>query len=762
MSFLSLAFLAALPLALAPVVLHLIDRQRKVVIHWGAMQFLMEAATRRTQARRLREWLLLLLRVLAVACLVFALARPMVHATWFRTQPRRELIVVVDNSLSMQRQDDERSLLEEAVERTQSLMSTAPAGQIVRVLVTSPYPTWLSGTGTASTKSPDKEDFLTSIRATDSRGDFLAALVTAVQTEHDPLAIGRRILVLTDGQSSDWRATDETGWQELGALVAASPVPVELEIERLGDAAPSVPNLAINRLRTTRNVVGIDQPLTITAEIQNYGSIPSTEGTLSFRDGADVLQSDPLPAIEPGATIELTCKHGFATLGTHRIVCRVDVADPLMTDNENALIVDVRDEIPVLIVDGAGETDVVEQDAFFLETALGWADGEQVNPSSIFMPKVVSPLQLSRTDLAPYHAVVIPHLTDLPDDVVQMLNDYVADGGGLWVAVGPRTDVDRFNRRWFAEHQGLVPMALDRIVDESADPEHRTLFNPLTSTHPAMQELADQRKLDTGDILVARRFRFSPLPDEHEVSVLLALTNGEPVAVEKRIGRGRVFVQGLPLRMQWSDLVRSQAFVVLVQEWLSYLTQPRATRHNLSPGEPIVLTVNGAESTAATLITPSAEEVVIAADLAGNTALFRTSRTSLPGDYALEVGLSGDQIPFRVHRDAAESDLTPLSSPDEQRLTGLCTHRSSVNSASATSLGTNDPLWPLLLMLMIGLLMGELLLASTISRQRFGSTGVTDFAEVTGVTPSPLTVQTGRRKQVARPGRMPSTIDSTR
>lgn len=55
MSFLSLAFLAALPLALAPVVLHLIDRQRNVVIQWGAMQFLMEAATKRTQARRLRE-----------------------------------------------------------------------------------------------------------------------------------------------------------------------------------------------------------------------------------------------------------------------------------------------------------------------------------------------------------------------------------------------------------------------------------------------------------------------------------------------------------------------------------------------------------------------------------------------------------------------------------------------------------------------------------------------------------------------------------
>lgn len=59
--------------------------------------------------------------------------------------------------------------------------------------------------------------------------------------------------------------------------------------------------------------MGIDQPLTITAEIQNYGTISSAEGTWSFRDGDEVLQSNPVPSIDPGAVVELTCKHGFST-----------------------------------------------------------------------------------------------------------------------------------------------------------------------------------------------------------------------------------------------------------------------------------------------------------------------------------------------------------------------------------------------------------------------------------------------------------------
>ncbi|MEJ7596062.1 MAG: hypothetical protein WKF77_31515, partial [Planctomycetaceae bacterium] len=72
------------------------------------------------------------------------------------------------------------------------------------------------------------------------------------------------------------------------------------------------------------------------------------------------------------------------------------------------------------------------------------------------------------------------------------------------------------------------------------------------------------------------------------MSALLNLTNGESLAVEKYVGRGRVIVLGIPLTMRdWSELAKSQAFVVMVQDWVSYLTQPQATRHNLSPGDPI-------------------------------------------------------------------------------------------------------------------------------------------------------------------------------
>ena len=80
------------------------------------------------------------------------------------------------------------------------------------------------------------------------------------------------------------------------------------------------------------------------------------------------------------------------------------------------------------------------------------------------------------------------------------------------------------------------------------------------------------------------------------------------------MGRGRVIVQVVPLRLQWSELARSQAFVVMVQEWLSYLTQPQATRHNLQPGEPISLQLSGSEAQDATLRTPQGQDIELTAD----------------------------------------------------------------------------------------------------------------------------------------------------
>ena len=143
MSFLSIAFLFALPLAAAPLLLHFFDRRRNTVIHWGAMQFLMEASARKTSARRLKQWLLLLLRCLAIALLILALARPLLPGGYLGGDPRGETIFVIDNSMSMSRATDSGTMIGDASAKSIELLAELPRRDDVRILVTSPYPVWL-------------------------------------------------------------------------------------------------------------------------------------------------------------------------------------------------------------------------------------------------------------------------------------------------------------------------------------------------------------------------------------------------------------------------------------------------------------------------------------------------------------------------------------------------------------------------------------------------------------------------------------------
>jgi hypothetical protein len=104
MSFLQPWLLVALPLVALPIVIHLINQWRFQTIEWGAMRFLLSAQRMARGYSRLRQWLILLFRVLAVATLVFAVSRPLASG-WLGVTAGTKAdttLVLLDRSPSMQ------------------------------------------------------------------------------------------------------------------------------------------------------------------------------------------------------------------------------------------------------------------------------------------------------------------------------------------------------------------------------------------------------------------------------------------------------------------------------------------------------------------------------------------------------------------------------------------------------------------------------------------------------------------------------------
>ena len=107
MGFLQPLALIGLPLIALPIIIHLINQHRHRTIPWAAMMFLMHAKRLSKGMARLRHFLILLMRVLAVAAQIFVVSRPL-SGGWLGSigmgRPDATLILL-DRSPSMGMQD---------------------------------------------------------------------------------------------------------------------------------------------------------------------------------------------------------------------------------------------------------------------------------------------------------------------------------------------------------------------------------------------------------------------------------------------------------------------------------------------------------------------------------------------------------------------------------------------------------------------------------------------------------------------------------
>ena len=115
-----------LPLIAVPLIIHLINLVRQKRVEWAAMEFLLEAYRKQRRWIWLRQFLLLLLRMAAVALLVLMLAQLVTTRQWlqFVGSSTTHHLVLLDDSYSMSDRDV-ASAFEHALDATRFLIESA-------------------------------------------------------------------------------------------------------------------------------------------------------------------------------------------------------------------------------------------------------------------------------------------------------------------------------------------------------------------------------------------------------------------------------------------------------------------------------------------------------------------------------------------------------------------------------------------------------------------------------------------------------------
>ena len=222
-----LYLLAGLAMAV-PLLIHLMRRRIGTRIDFPAVRYLLRAEREHSRKLRLRNLLLMLLRVAAVLLVTLAAARPVMRVAGGGHAPTA-LAIVLDNSLSSTAIVGGRPVLDALRERARAVARRAAEGDRL----------WLvTADGTVRGGSEGAVlDAIGRVEALASAGDLEGAVRRAAALVRQSGIPEREVAILTDGQATAWRGIADVGgvrarmWMPSGvppanrAVVAALPVP---------------------------------------------------------------------------------------------------------------------------------------------------------------------------------------------------------------------------------------------------------------------------------------------------------------------------------------------------------------------------------------------------------------------------------------------------------------------------------------------------------------------------------------------------------
>jgi hypothetical protein len=529
--FLSPLFLTGLAAAAVPIVIHLFRRQAEPVVPFGTVRFLRRAPVEHARRRRLREWLLLALRTLALVLLALSFARPYLVDTG-AAQAGPITVIAVDTSYSVsapQQVERSRALARRTIEQTRSDRAVALVAFDERASV-------------LAAPTPDRGIAQAALDrvAPGPRGTRYGAALAAAAD----LMAGRggRLVVVSDLQ--------QNGWLEASGTALAPGV----EVEAL-DVGPPPGNLALTSIRRTKDGM--------VATVRNDGPAPkSTSVTLSLDGRMRGQQRVTIPA---GATTEASFVARLPAEGAVR--AEVTDADGYAADNIRFAVLDAPPRPRLVAITSPGGS---AGDSFYVERALAAAEG----PEGMRLERVTTDrVSADPALLENAVGIVLFSAAGLDRRANDAIGRAVEGGAGLLLVPGPSLDAARVSLQ--------LPAVFGARATRIEASEEPLTFAPTDVRHPVFRAFGTD-----GGLLGSARFRRIVRWSEPATRRTLArFSNGAPALAEVTGPRGHVLLLASDLGNAWNDFALHPAFVPFVHDLLRYLAAGRPLRSEYRVGE---------------------------------------------------------------------------------------------------------------------------------------------------------------------------------
>ncbi|MDH3442936.1 MAG: BatA domain-containing protein [Deltaproteobacteria bacterium] len=539
-------YLFGLLAASLPILIHLLNRRRMKRIRFPAMRFILLSQKRISRSYRIRHWLVLALRTLAVMLLVLLLANPIFQtgAGLFAGGGPVSLVILLDNSMSMTWSGDGNGFAQ-AKEAARLLITALNNGDRATLI-----PTNISGKEDFRLKE-EKEVLLRDLQAieiADGTANFNVALDRAYQLLNAP-AGDKEIRLITD--------LGLTGWDQF-SVAALKQYDPSIPLKTIHVSPQQKPlNGAVKEIKLGGNGVGVNLPLQIEAVLANFGAVEIKELLVQLSIDGEAREQK-LATIPPLGETSVKFQSKLVKPGDHRGEITLK-KEGFAGNPRNHFALTAQDKLNVLVVDGDPQTALVRSETFFLSRALNPAGDQH---TSLYLPTVIIAEGLGAASLEAYQVVILCNVATLTDAAAQRLRNYLSQGGGLMVFVGDRLQMDNYNRQLA---QGLPT----RLTEKKLAPEAAAVgIGKVDLTHPALQQLNDPILQES---LAGARVWGYFRGDGAGKSALISLASGDPLVAEQKSGAGRVIFVATSADRDWNDLPVKTVYLPLIQGLTNYL-----------------------------------------------------------------------------------------------------------------------------------------------------------------------------------------------
>lgn len=606
MEFLNPAFLFGLVAASIPVIIHLLNLKKLQKIEFSTLAFLKELQKSKLRRIKIKQWLLLALRVLIIFLLVMAFSRPTLKGVAIggtTSAAKTSVVFIIDNTISMSGVDEKGSLLNQAKTAALKLVNLLQQGDDASII-------FLSEDNTDNIISTSNVEELKKrieqIESNDKRGSFQKAILKAMDILKRSNNFNKEIYILSDFQSNIF--TETASMDNLKNLFDE-----KIRIYTINFSGKIFSNLSVDKLECNSQIFEKDKTVTFSVKLTNHSNNNIENNVVSlFINGERNAQKSF--SIESEKSIELNIESTIRNTGFVEVQAHLE-DDDINGDNNRYMNIYVPDKIPLIIFSEE------KSDTKFIDLALNASTGGslQVDEASLN--------QIQSYDLKKYSSVIL--IGTPVESSLQRLKQYVDNGGGILIFPSSKEDLNSFKKIC-----SYFNLAKQISVSGEINSENKFfVFDKIELQHPVFQNIFEEdskKQFESPQIYF--HYKFS---SEGKRKPIITLNDGSAFLSEYKTSMGKIILCNTSPALSWSNFPLKSIFVPLINKSVFYLSAKGREQKDYFPGDEILIPISNISSPKIEILKPDSSEEYLIVSNQNRSGIINYANSNVAGNYKM-------------------------------------------------------------------------------------------------------------------------------